>query len=214
MDMSHFQEPAASVFVVDGDDAARAAIAALAGRSGWRTACFTRAEELLARDPHGDPCCLVLDVDPRDPGRLALQRRIAAERGEMPIIAVAGRADVPGAVQAMKAGAVDFLAKPVHGPSLLHAIEEALARSRAALRRAMDVRSIRARHGTLSRREREVMSLVARGLLNKQVGAELGISEITVKAHRGSAMRKMGARTLPDLVNMAGVLRESPQVPA
>ena len=138
----------------------------------------------------------------------AVQRRIVAERREMPVIATNGRADVPVAVQAMKAGAMDFLAKPICGASLLRSIDEALARSRAAMAQALDLRSIRARYEALSSREREVMSLVVRGLLNKQVGAELGISEVTVKAHRGSAMRKMGARTLPDLVNMAGRLGE------
>jgi len=194
------------VFVVDADDAARASMARLVDGSGRRAECFASAQAFLGRVPHAGPSCLVLDVSLPHPGGMALQRRIVAERREMPVIATTGRADVPVAVQAMKAGAMDFLAKPICGSSLLRSIDEALARSRAAMAHALDLRSIRARYEALSGREREVMSLVVRGLLNKQVGAELGISEVTVKAHRGSAMRKMGARTLPDLVNMAGRL--------
>ena len=195
-------QPAAPtlVFVVDADEAARASLAALVDNSGWRAECFPSAQQFLSRVPHAGPSCLVLDVSPPHPGGMSLQRRIVAERTEMPVIATTGQANVPVAVQAMKAGAMDFLAKPICGSSLLRSIEEALARSRAAIAQAVDLRGIRARYEALTEREREVMSLVVRGLLNKQVGAELGITEVTVKAHRGSAMRKMGARTLPDLV--------------
>ena len=207
----HREEPpreSTVVFVVDADDAARASLAGLVGRSGRRTECFASAQEFLGRVPHAGPSCLVLDVNLPHPGGIELQRRIVAERKEMPVIATTGQADVPVAVQAMKAGAMDFLAKPICGASLLRSVEEALARSRAAMAQALDLWSIRARYEALSIREREVMSLVVRGLLNKQAGAQLGISEVTVKAHRGNAMRKMGARSLPDLVNMAGRLGE------
>lgn len=199
----------AVVFVVDADDAARASLATVVDSSGWRAECFPSAQEFLGRVPHVGPSCLVLDVSPPHPGGIELQRRIVTTRAEMPVIATTGQADVPVAVQAMKAGAMDFLAKPICGSSLLRSVEEALARSRAAFAQAMNLRSLRARYEALSLREREVMSLVVRGLLKKQVGAELGISEVTVKAHRGNAMRKMGARTLPDLVNMAGMLGET-----
>lgn len=198
-----------SVFIVDVDDAHRAWLEAMiACAGGWHTEGFATAQELLERAPHPGPSCLLLDVNLQKPGGLELQRRVAAERTEMPIIFIAGHANVPLAVQAMKAGAMDFLTRPVCGRRLLRAIEDALACSGAALDRATSVRTIQARHATLSRREQEVMSLVVSGLLNKQVGAELGISEVTVKAHRGSVMRKMEARSLPDLVNMAGKLRE------
>lgn len=196
------------VFVVDADDAARASLASVVDGSGMRAECFASAQEFLGRVPHAGPSCLVLDVNLPHPGGIALQRRIVAERIDMPVIATTVRPDVPVAVQAMKAGAMDFLAKPICGSSLMRSIDEALARSRAAIDRAAELRGMRARYEALSAREREVMSLVVRGLLNKQVGSELGITEVTVKAHRGSAMRKMGARTLPDLVNMAGRLGE------
>jgi FixJ family two-component response regulator len=198
-----------SVFIVDIDDAHRARLEALIACGGaWRTEGFANAQEILERAPHPGPCCLLLDADLEQAGGLALQRRVAAERTEMPIIFMAGNADVPLAVQAMKSGAMDFLTKPVCGRRLLRAIEDALELSRAARDRASSVRTIQMRHAALSRREQEVMSLVVSGMLNKQVGAELGISEVTVKAHRGSVMRKMGARSLPDLVNMASKLRE------
>ena len=199
-----------AVFIVDGDDTHRASLQALTRCDRWRTEGLATVQELLGRAPHPGPSCMVLDAALQHPGGLpALQRRVSAERVEMPVIFIAGDADVPMAVQAMKAGAVDFLTKPVSGHRLLYAVEDALAHSRAMLERSASARAIQARHATLSRREQEVMSLVVTGLLNKQVGAELGISEITVKAHRGSAMRKMGARSLPDLVNMANRLQDA-----
>ena len=196
-----------AVFIVDGDEAHRASLQALTRCERWRTEGLATVQELLGRAPHCGPSCLVLDAALQNPGGLGWQRRVSAERPEMPVILIAGNADVPMAVQAMKAGAMDFLTRPVPAHRLLYAIEDALAHSRAALERSASLRAIRARHASLSRREQEVMSLVVTGLLNKQVGAELGISEITVKAHRGSAMRKMGARSLPDLVNMANRLQ-------
>ena len=196
-----------AVFIVDADEAHRASLLALTRCGRWHAQGLATVQELLGRVPHPGPSCLVLDAAVQHPGGLELQRRLSAERMEMPIIFIAGDADVPMAVQAMKAGAMDFLTRPVSGHRLLYAIEDALAHSRALLERTVSMRAIQARHATLSRREQEVMSLVVAGLLNKQVGAELGISEITVKAHRGSAMRKMGARSLPDLVNMANRLQ-------
>ncbi|SFN03144.1 response regulator transcription factor [Variovorax sp. OV329] len=202
------------VFVVDGDAASRDALATLVDGSGRRTECFPSAQEFLGRAPHAGPSCLVLDVNLPHAQGIELQRRIVAERSGMPVIATTGKADVPVAVQAMKAGAMDFLAKPICASSLLRAVDEALARSRAAIAQAVDMQDLRVRYDALTAREQEVMSLVVRGLLNKQVGAELGICEVTVKAHRGNAMRKMGARTLPDLVNMAARLGEAVQLAA
>jgi FixJ family two-component response regulator len=139
---------------------------------------------------------------------LDLQQRMAADQPGTPIIFITGYGDVPTTVRAMKAGAVEFLTKPFDDDVLLNAIRQALARSRTALAHDADLNVLRARHAALSRREREVMALVVSGLLNKQVGGELGISEITVKTHRGSMMRKMGARSLPELVNMAARLSQ------
>jgi len=152
---------------------------------------------------------MVLDVNLPELSGLELQQHIASASAKMPIIFITGFVDVPVAVQAMKAGAVDFLTKPVGDEILLQAIETSLSRSRAAIDGSDEIRSIQANYATLSLREREVMNLVVSGLLNKQVGGELGISEITVKAHRGSAMRKMKAGSLAHLVEMAIKLRES-----
>ena len=152
----------------------------------------------------------VVVSDIRLPGMdgMAFLQEIMRLDPELPVVLITGHGDVSMAVQAMKAGAMDFLAKPICASSLLRAVDEALARSRAAIAQAVDLRDLRARYEALTGREQEVMSLVVRGLLNKQVGTKLGICEVTVKAHRGNAMRKMGARTLPDLVNMASRLGE------
>jgi FixJ family two-component response regulator len=149
------------------------------------------------------PNCLVLDVSLPDLDGLEVQKRIGTERKEMPIIFITGHGDIPMSVQAMKGGAVEFLTKPLTADALISAIRGALERSRISLEAESERAALRSRHESLSRREREVMALVVRGRLNKQVGGELGISEITVKAHRGQVMRKMGAKSLPDLVNMA-----------
>src|SRR4051812_25255292 len=193
------------VFVVDDDISVRESLGSLIRFVGWQTETFESAGEFLARPQDFVPSCLVLDVHLPDLSGMDLQQRIK-ERNYMPIIFITGDGDVPTTVQAMKAGAVEFLTKPLCDEALLEAIRSAVERSRAALGHEAELRGLRDRYAALSRREREVMTLVVAGLLNKQVGGELDISEITVKAHRGSAMRKMKARSLPDLVNMAAKL--------
>jgi FixJ family two-component response regulator len=194
------------VFVVDDDISIRESLGSLIRFVGWQTETFESAQAFLARPHPHAPSCLVLDVHLPDLSGLDLQRRVSGERSDMPIIFITGDGDVPMTVAAMKAGAVEFLTKPVCDEALIEAIRGAMERSREALAHEADLRALRGRYATLSRREREVMAHVVAGLLNKQVGDELDISEITVKAHRGSAMRKMEARSLPDLVNMAGRL--------
>jgi FixJ family two-component response regulator len=196
----------ATVFVVDDDVSVREALESLIRFAGWQPETFESAEEFLARPRVMSPSCLVLDVTLPDLNGLDLQKRIGRERADMPIIFITGRGDIPMTVQAMKAGAAEFLTKPFGEDVLLRAIEAALARSLAALRQLADAQSLRDRYDTLSPREREVMVLVTAGQLNKQVGNQLGISEITVKAHRGKLMRKMQADSLADLVNMAASL--------
>jgi len=195
------------VFVVDDDISVRESLESLIRFAGWLPKTFATAQEFLSRPRVFGPSCLVLDVSLPDLNGLDLQKRIATDRIEMPIIFITGHGDVPMTVRAMKAGAVEFLTKPYGDEVLLSAIQQAIACSQAALRRGAQVRLIRDRYVSLSRRERQVMALVVRGLLNKQVGGELGISEITVKAHRGNVMRKMTADSLPDLVNMAARLQ-------
>jgi FixJ family two-component response regulator len=194
-----------TVFVVDDDVSVREALEALIRHEGWETETFASAEEFLARPRVLTPSCLVLDVTLPDLNGLDLQKRLAG-RSEMPIIFITGYGDVPTTVEAMKAGAVEFLTKPLSDDVLLAAIEQALERSQAALALESEMQVLRERYASLSRREQEVMALVVSGLLNKQVGFELGISEITVKAHRGQMMRKMKARSLPDLVNLTAKL--------
>jgi FixJ family two-component response regulator len=194
------------VFVVDDDVSVRESLELLIREAGFQPETFASALEFLVRPRALVPSCLILDVALPDLNGLQLQESIASDRAEMPIIFITGAGDVPTTVQAMKAGAVDFLTKPFSDAVLLSAIQQALARSEAALGVEAEMRSLKERYETLSRREREVLSLVVRGLLNKQVGFELGISEITVKAHRGQVMRKMEADSLADLVNIAGKL--------
>jgi len=194
------------VFVIDDECSVRESLESLINSAGWHTEAFASAQEFLARSRPATASCLVLDVALPDLNGLELQERLVADRMDMPIIFVTGHGDVPKAVRAMKSGAVDFLTKPFRDDALLRAIAHALERSRTVLGHAHEMRALRECYASLSRREREVMALVVAGRLNKQVGGELGISEITVKAHRGKVMRKMKARTLPALVNMAARL--------
>jgi FixJ family two-component response regulator len=198
------------VYVVDDDVSVRESLELLIRNAGWRAELFESAQRFLSCPKVTVPSCLVLDVNLPGLNGLDLQKQVAADRADMPIIFITGYGDVPTTVRAMKAGAVEFLTKPFGDDVLLNAIEHALERSRAVLDEEAALRNLRKRYGLLSRREREVMSLVVRGLLNKQVGFELGISEITVKAHRGRVMEKMEARSLADLVTMAARLRAAP----
>jgi FixJ family two-component response regulator len=198
------------VFVVDDDVSVRESLELLIRSAGWQPETFETAREFLSRPRVLAPSCLILDITLPDLNGLDLQRRIAADRLDMPVIFISGHGDVPMTVQAMKAGAIDFLTKPFSDVVLLSAIRNGVERSEAALRAEVELRSLRERRETLTGREREVMALVVRGLLNKQVGFELGISEITVKAHRGQVMRKMKAGSLVDLVDMARRLDFAP----
>jgi FixJ family two-component response regulator len=195
----------AIVFVVDDDVSVRESLELLIENAGWQPETFASAQDLLSRPRVTVPSCLVLDVALPGLNGLELQQQLA-DRTDMPIIFITGYGDVPMTVRAMKAGAVEFLTKPFRDDVLLDAIRGAIERSRAALRRDAELRTLRNCYEALTPREREVMALVVSGLLNKQVGGELGISEITVKAHRGQVMRKMQADSLPDLVTMAARL--------
>ena len=197
------------VFVVDNDATVRESLQLLIQNAGCQAETFACAEEFLSRPRVLTPSCLVLDVTLPDLNGLDLQKRVA-DRTEMPLIFITAHADVPTTVQAMKAGALEFLTKPFHNEVLLDSIGNAIEHSQAALRHEAEMQPLRTRYASLSRREREVMELVVSGRMNKQVGGELGISEITVLAHRGKVMRKMEADSLADLVRMAARLRGTP----
>jgi FixJ family two-component response regulator len=197
------------VFIVDDDVSVRESLELLIESAGWSPETFESAQAFLARPRVNVPSCLVLDVSLPDLNGLDLQKRIANDRVDLPIIFITGYGDVPMTVRAMKAGAVEFLTKPFGDDVLLNAIAGALERSRAALGHEAELREVRDRYEFLSPREREVMALVVSGLLNKQIGGELHISEITVKAHRGKMMRKMRADSLADLVRMGARLKAS-----
>ena len=194
------------VLVVDEDISVRESLTLLILAAGWRPAAFASAREFLTHPPERVPSCLILDVALPDLNGLDLQKRVAIDRPAMPVIFITRHGDVRTSVQAMKAGAIEFLTKPFGDDALLDAIRHALELSRRALEREARMAAVRDSYQSLTPREREVMVLVVSGLLNKQVGGELGISEITVKAHRGQVMRKMKADSLPALVKMVSSL--------
>jgi len=192
----------AIVFVIDDDLSIREAIQSLVRLEGLRVETFATAQDFLRRKRPDLPGCVVLDVELPGLSGLDLQRELAAHGIKLPIIFITGYGDIPMSVRAMKAGALEFLTKPFRDQDLLDAIQQALERDRAARRHSREIAELRERFDALTSREREVMSLVVTGWLNKQIGFELGISEITVKIHRGRAMNKMGAQSLAELVRM------------
>src|SRR5258706_7157341 len=198
------------VFVVDDDVSVRESLELLIRCEGWQPAIFASAQEFLNRPRVLVPSCLILDVSLPGLNGLDLQKRIASDRIDMPIIFITGRGDIPMSVKAMKAGAVEFLTKPFDADALLKAIGDAIERSRMTLRNEAEIQALRNSYASLTQRERQVMELVVAGLLNKQVGGGLGISEITVKAHRGKVMQKMKADSLAQLVAIAARLGIGP----
>jgi len=208
------ETPAAPiVFVVDDDVSVRESLELLLRCAGWQPETYALPSEFLARPRVPVPSCLILDVSLPGINGLDLQKRLAVERPDMPIIFITGHGDVPMTVRAMKAGAQEFLTKPFSDDVLLTAIRHAIERSRILLGREIEVQALRGAHASLTERERQVMALVVSGLLNKQVGSELGISEVTVKAHRGKVMQKMKADSVVHLIKIAGKLR-IPRVPS
>ena len=197
------------VFIVDDDVSVRESLELLIQNEGWQAETFASAQQFLDHPRTALPSCLILDVSLPGLNGLELQQRVAVERTDMPIIFITGHGDIPMTVRAMKAGAIEFLTKPFNDEALLNAIRQALQRSRLALSHEAEMRELQNCYALLTPRERQVMALVVSGLLNKQIGGELGISEITVKAHRGQVMQKMKADSLAALVKMAARLRSA-----
>jgi FixJ family two-component response regulator len=198
------------VFIIDDDVSVRESLELMIRNAGWQPEIFVSAQDFLGHQPEEVPNCLLLDIELPGLSGLELQERLAADRSEMPIIFLTGHGDIPKTVRAMKAGAIEFLTKPFADDVLLQAIRRAIERSREALGQATELKLLRERYASLTRREREVLTWVVAGLLNKEVAAKLGTSETTIKAHRGKVMQKMQAGSLADLVRMAARLRLEP----